>query len=63
MKILLVAMIALQPMITKVDGIASGGNVGLHTTAKPQGVVSTTSTCFTYLCFQRDIEAATESVL
>ena len=47
MKILLVAMIALQPMITKVDGIASGGNVGLHTTAKPQGVVSTTSTCFT----------------
>ena len=47
MKILLVAMIALQPMITKVDGIASGGNVGLHTTVKPQVVVSTTSTCFT----------------
>lgn len=42
-------MITLQSMFTKVNGIASGGNIGLHTTAKPPPIVSTT--CLILLSF------------
>ena len=39
---LLFALITLQSFFTIISGVASGGNVGLHSTKKPQKAVSIT---------------------